>query len=166
MKNKRADAHARRRPQRHCSHPRQGHAVTQPLGWAASTQGAEETEPRAVVQERISGPVAGYYFAVYAAGNRRDGFIAYAKICREKPADVWCCEALKKASGFGSTATSAMAAAERRACRMLQGWAGGRGAATLLSRRSFWAFAACAMLACAVAAATTYFFASEFCRRC
>jgi hypothetical protein len=41
-----------------------------------------------VVHEEIRGPVFGYWLACYAIERRR-GFYAYGKLCRERPASVW-----------------------------------------------------------------------------
>ena len=45
--------------------------------------------------ERITGPYLGYYLAAYAVATD-DGFVGFAKICPDKPGDVWLCSASDK----------------------------------------------------------------------
>jgi len=38
--------------------------------------------------EKVIGPVLGYYIACYTVRNA-DGFYGYAKLCADRPPDVW-----------------------------------------------------------------------------
>jgi hypothetical protein len=52
--------------------------------------------------ERISGPFLGYYLAAYAIASD-EGYLGFAKICPDKPQDVWTCSAFDKV-GIGPRA--------------------------------------------------------------
>lgn len=47
------------------------------------------------VLERISGPYLGYYLAAYSVSTE-EGYLGFAKICPDKPSDVWACSATDK----------------------------------------------------------------------
>lgn len=70
--------------------------------------------------ERITGPFLGHYVAAYAVPTEA-GYVGYAKICSERPADVWLCEAMDKVGCEPRhTISTAMEAVEKKAVLFLQ----------------------------------------------
>lgn len=70
--------------------------------------------------ERITGPFLGHYVAAYAVKTEA-GYVGYAKICSEQPADVWQCNAMEKIGGRpASTWSTALKAVEEKAVLFLQ----------------------------------------------
>lgn len=70
--------------------------------------------------ERITGPFLGHYFAAYAVPAEA-GYIGYAKICEQLPADVFHCTAMEKVGAPPqSTWHMAVEAAEAKARLFLE----------------------------------------------
>jgi hypothetical protein len=71
------------------------------------------------MNERVVGPIQGYYIATYACemGELGDRFLGFAKLCRSKPPDYWLASACAKFSAEDVTDSpeTAMDRAEQRA---------------------------------------------------
>lgn len=78
-----------------------------------------------VVTEKVFGPYAGYYFAVYAAPAPapEHGFVGYCKVCLAPPPSYWDATCCAKVTGPAAKSQHcAMRLAETRALALVVGW--------------------------------------------
>lgn len=71
--------------------------------------------------ELVNGPHLGYFVAAYSV-PAIDGFIAYAKVFRSRPATPWDGLAIAKYTACSACAVTALSLAQARAIKAIAGW--------------------------------------------
>jgi hypothetical protein len=71
--------------------------------------------------ELVNGPHSGFFVAAYSLPDI-NGFIAYAKVFRERPSDPWEGFAIAKYTAYSGCSNTALRLAQSRALGAISGW--------------------------------------------